>query len=87
MATDRTRGNGHKLNHTKFHLNIRKSIIFYGECDPTLEKVAQGGYEVSITGDFHNLTRYNPEQYVIADPCSAGAGTADLGRCLQAQLL
>lgn len=32
-----------------------KKEFFYGERDQTLEKVAQGGYEVSITGDFHNF--------------------------------
>ncbi|KAK4811104.1 hypothetical protein QYF61_016390 [Mycteria americana] len=42
VPTERTIGNGHKLKHRKFHLNIRKSFFhFYCEGGQTLDEVAQ----------------------------------------------
>ncbi|KGL81213.1 hypothetical protein N309_07928, partial [Tinamus guttatus] len=34
VATDRTRGNGHKLKHQKFHRNLRKNFLTVGVTEP-----------------------------------------------------
>ncbi|KAK4832362.1 hypothetical protein QYF61_021961 [Mycteria americana] len=61
----RTRGNGHKLKHMKFHLNTRQHF-FYCEGDQTLAQVAQRGCEVSVCGDiytrvFQHLSYHLPD--------------------------
>jgi len=59
VPRDRTRGNGHRLKHSKFCLNIR---LFYCECGQTLAEVAQRAYGVSSLRGIQNLPGHGPEQ-------------------------
>ena len=63
VPSNRTRDNGHKLKHRKFH---------YFEDDRALEQVAQRGCGVSFSGDIQNPPRRSPEQPVLGDSTSAG---------------
>ena len=51
VPSDRARGNGHKLQHRKFHLHMRENCF---EGDKALEQAAQRACGVSLSEDIQN---------------------------------
>ncbi|KAK4818203.1 hypothetical protein QYF61_008587, partial [Mycteria americana] len=60
MFSGRTRGNGNKLKHRKFHLNIKE--LFHFRSGQAPEQASQRGCGVSIYADFQNPTGLGPQQ-------------------------
>ena len=56
MFSDRTKGNGNKLEHRKCHMNKRKK--FFPVSYTTLEQAAQRGCGISLSGDTKNPPGY-----------------------------
>jgi len=71
VPSNRTRGNGHKLNHRKFCLNMRKNN-FALRVTEHWNRLAQGGCGVSLSGDIQDLPGQGPLQLTVGDPASAG---------------
>ena len=69
VPSDRPRVNGHKLNYSKFHLNIRKNC----GGDWMLEDVAQRGWRPSISGGSQNSAEFSPQQTTLAH-CALSRG-------------
>ena len=60
VCGDRTRGNGHKLEHRKFHSNMRNN--FFMVRMTALEQAPQGGCTVSFSGDIKDPSGCLPMQ-------------------------
>jgi len=60
VPSDRTRGNRHKLKHSKFQLNTRKNFF------------AQRGCGFSFSGDIQNPPGQGPVQSALGDPALTG---------------
>lgn len=58
--SNRTRDNGYKFEHRKFHMNVKKKKI--SECNEALEQTAQKDCEISFYGDIQNLPGRFPVQ-------------------------
>jgi len=71
VPSNRTRGNGHKLKHRKFHVNMRKNFFYFGG-DGALEQAAQRGCELSFSGDIQDPPGRGPVQPAVGDPALAG---------------
>ena len=69
LPSERTRGNGPKLGHRKFHTNMEK---YYCEGDRILAQAAQRGYGVSFSGDIQNPPGHFPVQPDVGNCFSRG---------------
>jgi len=69
VSSDRTRGNGHKLKHRKFQLNMRKNFF---EGDGAPEQIAQRGCGVFFSGDIQNSCGHGPVQPALGELCQGG---------------
>lgn len=63
-ARNRTRGNGQRLMHRKFHLDMSKNLFSVG--DHALQQIVQRGIGVPIIGDIPELSGHDPV------PCALG---------------
>ncbi|GAB0185397.1 translation initiation factor IF-2-like [Grus japonensis] len=72
VPSDRTRGDGHKLEHGKVHLKYIEEKLLDSEGDRALEEAAQRGCGVFFSGDIQNPPGRHPVQPALGDPALAG---------------
>ncbi|GAB0189195.1 hypothetical protein GRJ2_001384800 [Grus japonensis] len=66
VPSDRTRGNGHKLE-LEVPPEYEEKLLYF-EDDRALEQVAQRGCGVSFSGDTRNLPGCDPVKPALGDP-------------------
>jgi len=71
VASDRTRGNGHKLKHREV-LSEHEEELLHSEGDGALEQAAQGGCGFSLSGDIQDPPGRSPVEPAVGDPALAG---------------
>jgi len=71
VSSDRTRGNGHKLEHRKFHLNTRKDFLTLRVTQPWNN--LSRGMRISSSGGIQNPPGYFPVQPALAVGLVLGA--------------
>jgi len=69
VPSNRTRDNGHKLKHKKFHLNMRNNFFEGGRA---LAQAAQRCCGVSFSGGIQNPPGCGPVQPALGHPALAG---------------
>jgi len=74
VPNDRKRGNGHKLKHRKFRLNMRKNFFTLRMTEPW-NRLPREGCGVSFSGDIQDPPGQGPVQPALGDPASAGGCT------------
>ena len=72
VPSNSTRGNGHKLKHRKFQLNMRKNFFTLRVMEPWNRQAAQRGCGVSFSGDIQDPPGQGPLQPALGDPALAG---------------
>ena len=80
VCSDRTRSNGLKLEHWKFHTNIHTEELLYSKGDIALERVAQRDCGVSY-GDIQDPAGRLPTVTYCREPL-AGVGLNGLLKSL-----
>jgi len=70
---NKTRGNRHRLEHRKFHTNMRKLLYFEGY--RALEQADQRGCGISFSGDIQNQPGCFAALTYSKEPALAGSWT------------